>query len=152
MDRSAVILAVESSSKFDSDKGSLDLNGKPLINYVVDAVKELADEIIVVTGSQKQADAYAKLVSSEVRFVVDTSASKSALSGALTGFEAANGEYSALLPVDSPFVSQEVLSLLFDCALGKAANIPRYTDQGIGAATCSLPYKRSVEGSQRGFS
>jgi molybdopterin-guanine dinucleotide biosynthesis protein A len=129
LDRSAIILAVESSSKFDSDKGTLELNGKPLISYVVDAVKELSDEIIIVTGSQQQGDAYAKLVSSEVRFVVDTSSSKSALSGAQVGFEAANGEYSALLPFDSPFISQEVLSLLFDCAVGKEANIPRYTNQ-----------------------
>jgi molybdopterin-guanine dinucleotide biosynthesis protein A len=49
----------------------------------------------------------------------------------LTGFEAANGEYSALLPFDSPFVSKEVLSLLFDCGVGKAAAIPRWTNQEI---------------------
>jgi molybdenum cofactor guanylyltransferase len=131
LDRSAIILASGSSSKFDCDKGSLELNGKPLINYVVNAVKDLAEEIIVVTSSQEQADTYAKLASSEVRFAVDVCASKGYLSGALTGFESANGEYSALLPFDSPFVSQEVLSLLFDCAVGKAATIPRYTDQEI---------------------
>jgi molybdopterin-guanine dinucleotide biosynthesis protein A len=131
LDRSAIILAVDSSSKFDCDKGSLELNGKPLLKYVVDAAKELADEIVVVTSSQEQADAYAKLVSSEVRFAVDVCESKGPLTGALTGFEAANGEYSALLPFDSPFVSQEVLSLLFDCGVGKAATIPRYTDQEI---------------------
>ena len=67
----------------------------------------------------------------KVRFVVDVCESKGPLVGALTGFEAANGEYSALLPFDSPFVSPEVLSLLFDCCIGKAAAIPRWTDQEI---------------------
>ena len=124
-------MAVDVDGKFDCDKGSLELNNKLLISYVVDVVKGLADEVIVVTGSQVQADAYGKLVLGEVRFVVDASAAKSELSGVQAGFEAAQGDYSALLPFDSPFVSPEVLSLLFDCALGKAANIPRYTDQEI---------------------
>ncbi len=131
MDRSAIILAGDSSKKFDCDKGVLELNGKPLLNHVVDAVQELVEEIIVVTNSQDQADAYAKVVSSKVRFVVNVCEFKEPLAGALTGFEAAQGEYSALLPFDSPFVSQEVLSLLFDCCVGKAATIPRYTNMDI---------------------
>ncbi len=128
MDRSAVILASDSSAKFSGDKGLLDLHGKPLINHVIDAVKGLVDEIIVVTGSQQCADLYEKVVSSDVKFVVDDYESKGLLAGVIAGFEASQSEYSALLPFDSPFVSQEVMSLLFDCAIGKAAVIPRSTD------------------------
>lgn len=131
MDRSAIILAGGSSTRFSGDKGILELNGKPLLNYVVDAVKGLVEEVIVVTSSQDRADVYAKLVSPKVKFVVDVCESKGPLVGAMTGFEAANGEYSALLPFDSPFVSQEVLSLLFDCCIGKAAAVPRWTNQEI---------------------
>ncbi len=131
MDRSAIILAGGSSNKFNGDKGSLELNGKPLLNHVVDVVKGLVDEVVIVTSSQDRADAYAKLVSPEVRFAIDDCEFKGPLVGALTGFKAANGEYSALLPFDSPFVSQEVLSLLFDCGVGKAAAIPRWTNQDV---------------------
>ena len=131
LDRSAIILAGGSSTRFSCDKGILELNGKPLLNYVVDAVKGLVEEVIVVTSSQDRADVYAKLVSPKVKFVVDVCESKGPLVGAMTGFEAANGEYSALLPFDSPFVSQEVLSLLFDCCIGKAAAVPRWTNQEI---------------------
>ena len=131
LDRSAIILAGGSSTRFSCDKGILELNGKPLLNHVVDAVKGLVEEVIVVTSSQDRADAYAKLVSPKVKFVVDVCESKGPLVGAMTGFEAANGEYSALLPFDSPFVSQEVLSLLFDCCIGKAAAVPRWTNQEI---------------------
>jgi len=103
-----------------------------LLHYVIDAVERLVEEVIVVTSSQEQADSYSKLVlSKKVRFVVDVSESKGPLVGALTGFEAANGEYSALLRFDSPFISSEVLSLLLDCCLGKAAAVPRWTDQEI---------------------
>jgi molybdopterin-guanine dinucleotide biosynthesis protein A len=128
LDRSAVILVGDSSAKFSGDKGLLDLHGKPLINHVIDAVKGLVDEIIVVTGSQQCVDLYEKVVSSDVKFVVDDYESKGLLGGAIAGFEASQSEYSALLPFDSPFVSQEVMSLLFDCAIGKAAVIPRSTD------------------------
>ena len=128
MDRSAIILAVDSSIKSFGDKGLLDLHRKPLINHVVDAVKSLVDEIIVVISSEERADSYGKVVSSKVRFIINDYESEGLLAGAATGFEAAQGEYSALLPFDSPFVSQEVMSLLFDCAIGKAAVIPRSTD------------------------
>ena len=128
MNRSAIILAGGTSKGFSSDKGILELEGKPLLSHVVVAVKGLAEEIIVVTNSQDRADTYAKEVPSSVRFVVDVCESTGPLVGAMTGFNAANGEYSALLPFDSPFVSQEVLSLLFDCCIGKAAVVPRSTD------------------------
>lgn len=131
LDKSAIILAGGSSTRFATDKGVLELGGKPLLNHVIDAVEDLVEEVIVVTNTQARADAYGKLVSEGVRFAVDVRESKGPLVGALTGFEEAKGEYSTLLPFDSPFVSKEVLSLLFDCCVGKAAAVPRWTNQDI---------------------
>jgi molybdenum cofactor guanylyltransferase len=131
MDRSVVILAGGSSKGFSGDKCVLDFAGKPLLRYVVDAVKGLADEVVVETNSTERADLYAKIVPSSVRFAVDSCEPGGPLVGALTGFEAAQGEYSLLLPFDSPFVSREVVSLLFDCCIGKSAAVPRWTDQQI---------------------
>jgi len=132
LNRSAIILASGFSRGFTSDKGILEVGGKPLLNHVIDAVEGLVEEVIVVTSSQEQADSYSKLISNEkVRFAVDVCESKGPLVGALTGFEQANGEYSALLRFDNPFISTEVLSLLFDCSIGKAATVPRWTDQEI---------------------
>lgn len=128
LDRSAIILAGDSSAKFEGDKGTLDLNGKPLISHVVDVSNDLADEVIVVVNSQKRADLYAEVLSPEIKFVVNDYELKGELAGVLAGFEAAKGEYSTLLPFDSPFVSPEVMNLLFDCCIGKAADIPRSTD------------------------
>jgi molybdopterin-guanine dinucleotide biosynthesis protein A len=131
LNRSAIILANGYSKGFTSDKGILELAGKPLLNHVIDAVEGLVEEIIVVTSSQEQADSYSKIVlSKKVRFAVDICES-GLLSGALTGFEATKGEYSALLRFDNPFISPEVLSLLLDCCIGKAAAVPRWTDQEI---------------------
>ena len=132
MDRSAIILAEGSQGKFSEDKGLLKLDNKPLLNHVVDAVKGIVGEVLVVTSSKEQSDLYAKMVSSaNVRFAISIDEPKDPLAGALTGFEAAQGNYSLLLPFDAPFVSKEVVSLLFDCCIGKSAVIPRWPDRQI---------------------
>ncbi len=77
MNRSAIILAGGSSKGFTSDKGVLELEGKPLLNIVINSVEGLVEEVIVVTKSQEQADLYSKLVfSKKVRFVVDVCGTK----------------------------------------------------------------------------
>jgi molybdopterin-guanine dinucleotide biosynthesis protein A len=151
LDRSAIILGGGSSSRLGQDKGALRLNNKALLNHVIDAVKGAAGEVIIVTSSEERAEQYSKIVSPNVRFAVDISESMGPLVGALTGFKAAKGQYSLLLPFDLPFVSKEIVSLLFDLCVGKAAAIPRWpniqieplcavykTDQALEAAKKAL--------------
>lgn len=133
MDKSVIILAVDSSSKFGEDKGLLKLEGKPLLKYAVDAVKGIAEETIIVTTSKERADSYAKIVSPKVKFVCDADESNGLLGAAIAGFEAAQGKYSLVLPFDSPFVSQDVATLLLDCAGGKSAVVARSPDCEIEA-------------------
>jgi molybdopterin-guanine dinucleotide biosynthesis protein A len=132
LDRSAVILAEGSQVKFSEDRGLLKLDNKPLLNHVVDAVKGIVGEVLVVASSKEQADLYAKMVSSaNVRFAVGVDEAKGSLAGALAGFEVAQGKYALLLPFDSPFVSRDMVSLLFECCIGKSAVIPRWPDRQI---------------------
>ena len=153
MNRSAIILANGSSKGFTSDKGILELEGKPLLNHVIDAVEALVEEIIVVTSSQEQADSYSNLVSSnKVKYVVNLSKPQGSLVGALTGFEATAGEYSALLRFDSPFISSEVLSLLLDCCIGKAAAVPRWTDQEIEPLQAVYHTKQAIQATKEALS
>jgi len=131
VERSAVVLAGGFSSRFGQDKGALELNHKPLIKHVVDAVKPLVDETIVVTNSQERADRYSKIVGPNIKFAIDVEQAKGPLVGALTGFEAAQGNYALLLPVDVPFVSRDVIDLLFELCHGRSAVIPRWPNQQI---------------------
>jgi len=128
LDRSIIILAGGSSEGFEEDKGLLKLDNKPLLARVVGAVKGVAEEVIVVTSSQERADLYSKIVPPTVRFIINDYESKGELVGAFAGFEAAQGKYCLVLPFDSPFVSQDVVSLLFDCGVGKSADIARSPD------------------------
>ena len=125
------MLAGGFSSRFGQDKGVLELANKPLIRHVVDAVSPVVDETVVVTNSQERAMKYAAVTRSDVKFAVDVCESRSPLIGALTGFGVARGKYSLLLPFDTPFVSCEVVSLLFELCVNRAAVIPRWPNGHI---------------------
>jgi molybdopterin-guanine dinucleotide biosynthesis protein A len=127
----------------------LGLDNKPLLNHVVDAVKGLVDEVIVVTSSKERVDLYSKIVSSKVRFAVDVCESKGPLIGALTGFEAAEGKYSLLLPFDNPFVSRDVVSLLFELCIGKSAAVPRWTNSQIEPLHAVYQTKQALEAAKK---
>lgn len=131
MDRSAIVLAGGFSSRFGQDKGVLELANKPLIRHVVDAVSAVVDETIVVANSQERLTQYTKGMAAGVQFAVDVCESRSPLIGALTGFGVAHGKYSLLLPFDTPFVSKEVVSLLFELCLNRAVVIPRWSNGHI---------------------
>jgi len=131
VDRSAIVLAGGFSSRFGQDKGVLELAHKPLIKHVVDAVSPVVDETIIVTSSQERVTQYAKIITADVQFVIDVCESNSPLIGALTGFGCAHGEYALLLPFDTPFVSKEVVLLLFELCLNRAAAIPRWPNGHI---------------------
>jgi molybdopterin-guanine dinucleotide biosynthesis protein A len=147
--RSAIVLAGGFSSRFGQDKGVLALADKPLIRHVMDAVSPVVDETVVVTNSQERVTKYAKITRSDVRFAVDVCESRSPLIGALTGFGVAQGKYSLLLPFDTPFVSREVLSLLFELCVNRAAVIPRWPNGHIEPLHAVYQTKPALEATKR---
>jgi len=152
LDRSAIVLAGGVSSRFGQDKGILKIANKPLIKYVIDAVNPVVDETIVVTNSQDRITEYAKVVATDVRFAIDSCESKGPLIGALTGFGSAHGKYALLLPFDTPFVSREVVSLLFELCLGKAAAIPRWPNEQIEPLHAVYQTKLALEAAKSAVS
>jgi len=147
---SAIILAGGPSSRLGQDKGLLTLAGKPLIKHVLDAIGNLVDEKLVVVSSRTQAEDYSRVMSSKARVVIDKGNGQTPLLGASTGLEAANGEYSILLPCDTPFVSREVLSLLFDLCKNRAAVIPRWPNcyiEPLQAVYCTGPSLEAAKAS-----
>ena len=144
-DRSAIILADISEGKFSRDKGLLKLDNKPLLYYVIGAVKSIVNEVIVVTSSEEQADQYSKVSPPNICFKVGSGEPDGTLNPALTGFEAAQGKYSLLLPFDSPFVSRDVVSLLFECAIGKTAVVSRRSGEQIEPLHAVYNTKKAAE-------
>jgi molybdopterin-guanine dinucleotide biosynthesis protein A len=102
------------------------LVGKPLVRRVLGAVDNIVDEKIVVVSCREHVDKYLKATGTFASIVVDKTQVHCPLAGALTGFEEAQGEYSLLLPCDTPFVSRDILSLLLELCPGRNACIPRW--------------------------
>ena len=142
MDKSAIILAGGVSSRFGQDKGLLQLANKPLIKHVLDAISTIVDEKMVVASSKVQAENYANVLGSDVNVLIDVDDAQSPLIGALTGFKEAHGRYALLLSCDTPFVSNDVISLLFELCINRNAVIPRWPNgyiEPLQAVYCAKP-------------
>jgi molybdopterin-guanine dinucleotide biosynthesis protein A len=148
VERSAIVLAGGFSSRFGQDKGLLELADKPLIRHVTDAIDPLVDEVVVVTKSRERVLEYSNVLVADVQFVVDVCEARSPLIGALTGFGSAHGKYSLLLPFDTPFISEQVVSLLFELCQGKAAVIPRWPNGYIEPLNAVYQTKLALEAAE----
>jgi molybdopterin-guanine dinucleotide biosynthesis protein A len=126
MSKSAIILAGGLSSRFGQDKGLLQLAGKPLVRHVLNAVDSVVDEKIVVVSCREDVGKYLKAIGACASIAFDKTNVHSPLAGALTGFEEACGEYSLLLPCDTPFASRDILTLLLELCPGRNACVPRW--------------------------
>jgi molybdopterin-guanine dinucleotide biosynthesis protein A len=148
LDKSAIILAGGFSSRFGQDKGVLSLANKPLIKHILDATSTLTDEKIIVVSSKGQAENYAKIIGSHINILVDAEELHCPLIGALTGFKEAHGEYALLLPCDTPLISKDIISFLFELCIDRNAVIPRWPNgyiEPLQAVYCTKPAQEAAK-------
>ncbi len=126
LDRTAIVLAGECCRGFGQDTSLLELKGKSLVQHVVDAVSALVDEVILVTDSQEHVNQLEQVLGPHVKYVSDVDAAKGGLAEAFRGFEVATQKYALLVAGCAPFVSGEIVELLFDLCPGRSAVIPRW--------------------------
>lgn len=126
MKKSAVVLAGGFSKRFGRDKGLVELAGKPLVLHVLDRMLGVVNETLVIASSDRQKVAFSRSLGRRANVIIDKREEKSPLIGALTGFERVQGEYSLLLPCDTPFVSSNIASLLLDLCINRGAVVPRW--------------------------
>lgn len=152
MNRSAIILAGGFSSRLGQDKGLMQLVDKSLVKHVLDAVSSVVDERIVVVSSSSQAENYKKLLDSSVKVIVDDGELHGPLVGAKSGFKAASGDFSLLLPCDMPFLSKDVLSLLFELCGNRSAVIPRWPNGYIEPLHAVYQTRMALEAAENALS
>ena len=111
--RTGIILAGGDSKRIGTDKGLLDLNGRPLISYVIESLRPIVDEIIVVVGSEERIPNYRNAVEDDVQIFPDMYEDGSPLIGLITGLTHAQGTYAVVAACDMPFINSDLLDLLF---------------------------------------
>ncbi len=103
------------------DKGSMFLDGKPMILHVLEAIENIADEVIIVLRDEKQAEIYRKLLKSagwdrkdlNLEICTDILKDRGPLGGILTGLTHTKSNKSLILPCDSPFIKESFVLRIF---------------------------------------
>jgi len=113
--KSIIILCGGRSRRMGKDKGSLIFKGKPMVLHVLDAVKDVADEIIIVLRDEKQIKDYSEILKDErnIHFVKDKSKDQGPLIGIFTGLSSIKSDKAQILPCDAPFISKKFVLKMF---------------------------------------
>lgn len=102
-----IILAGGKSSRMGSDKGLLNLNGATFLSHIIDAVKPLVNDIIIVSNSMD----YDTFGYKKVADIIEDSGP---LAGLYTGLKHSKTDYNLVLSCDVPLINESVLKILID--------------------------------------
>jgi molybdopterin-guanine dinucleotide biosynthesis protein A len=104
-------------------KALLELGGRRIIERVLDAVRPVVDDVLIVTNTP---DLYRFL---DVPMVADVYPEHGSLGGIFTGLAAAPGDVAFTVACDMPFVHREIARLVVARAAEGDVVIPRVGDQ-----------------------
>ena len=101
---SGIVLAGGTSSRMATNKLLMTFRGKPLLSYVIDTLRTVVDEIVVVTGHYHQEISAFLASYQDIRVVCNNDYAKGMFTSVKTGAKAAKGDL-CIIPGDYPLVS-----------------------------------------------
>lgn len=126
MSYSALILAGGKGSRLGyQEKALIDINGKPLIAFVIESLAKVVDNVIISVRDREQGELL-KFHLPGCRFAYDTYKNMGPLAGILSGLEACGDEYCFIAACDMPFINGKVVRMLFRKSEHYDAAIPRW--------------------------
>ena len=143
----AIILAGGKSSRMGADKGLLLLNGKPMVAHVMDTIKQITDDIIIISNNA----AYEVF---GVPVYEDLIKDAGPLAGIYTGLMNSKHDKNIVVSCDVPFVSEKLLHYLIHSCKNYDVTIPvknNKTHQVIGIydKKCMPIFKNELDNNQR---
>lgn len=128
MSYSALILAGGRGSRMGyKEKALMDINGKPLLAFVIESLKNVVENIIISVRDKAQGELL-KSVFPGCRFSSDAYKNIGPLAGILSGLMACEDEYCFVAACDMPFINENVVKMLFRESEHHDAAIPRWND------------------------
>ncbi len=117
---SAIILAGGRNTRMQGvDKAFLEIDGRPIIAGIVDKLRSLVSEVIVVTNSP------CKYRDFNVKVVKDRMPRKGPLMGIYSGLKNSSSKYNFVVACDMPFLKKDLIRYLLDSKDGHDVIIPR---------------------------
>jgi molybdopterin-guanine dinucleotide biosynthesis protein A len=105
MNKTGIILAGGKSSRMNEDKGLMVLKGKPMIQYVIEVLKPLVEEIIIISNNPDYEQFGCAVYPDIIK-------DKGPLAGLCTGLFYSQSETNIVLSCDVPFVNASLISCL----------------------------------------
>lgn len=116
---SAVVLAGGESSRLGRDKSFLEVKGRLLIERVIDRLRQLSEEIIIVADEVDRYEQFQAVV------VSDVYPGKGSLGGIYSGVKKASNSHSLVVACDMPFLNPSLLRYMQMLAPSYDVVIPR---------------------------
>lgn len=140
------VLAGGKSSRLGFDKSLVPLGKVPLIARVVEKLKAVAAECIVVTNTP---DKFANVLEG-VRFTPDAYPLGGALVGIYSALRVAHHEHVLIVACDMPFLNTDLLRYLAALAPGYDVVVPRHTSgvealHAVYSVRCIQPIERLLD-------
>jgi len=126
-----IILAGGMSARLRGSKPFLLLKGKPLLSHVLARATRFSDEIVLAIGHTDPIERYQRFLPELVTIARDNSSLQSPLVGIVTGLRQVKSPYAVVLPCDHPFLSEQVISYLYEKVAGFDVAIPRWSNANI---------------------
>ena len=121
--RSAVILAGGAGSRLGKEKSLVEFDGRPLIQWSVEKLALLVEDVVVVARGPEQARQLEDLIP-YASITCDSISGYGPVAGLAAGIEKARNEYVLAIGCDLPFLNVDVVNLLFERAQGWDAAVP----------------------------
>ncbi len=125
---SAAILAGGQSRRMGKDKALLEVDGRALIEYVIDVANRVADETFIVASDRPEYEQFGCPV------VADKFPQSGSLGGIYTAVSEASNDHCLVLACDMPFVNEKLLQFMVEQVDNADALVPALaaerSDQG----------------------
>lgn len=99
------------------DKGLVEIAGRPMIDYVIEQVSDLADDVLITTNNINN------YIQFGLRMVTDKEPGAGALHGLQTALSHAMGSLAIVVACDMPFINRGLLEYQIEKAFETGADV-----------------------------
>jgi molybdopterin-guanine dinucleotide biosynthesis protein A len=145
---SAIIQAGGQSRRMGRDKALIDYQGRPILAHVIDTLRQLSDDVLVVSN---RSDVYGPF---GARIVPDYDPPAGPLGGLAAGLAAMRRELAVVVACDMPFLNLDLFRFLIERAADFDAVVPMTGDQyeplhAVYRRTCLTAIQRRLANDER---
>lgn len=130
-----VVMAGGKSSRMGSDKGLVEFGGKPLVQYAIDSLKSVCDNVLISTHNPVYSQFGLPLIADEIPDC-------GPIGGIYSALKASTTDQILVLACDMPFVTSETLLKLIAQNKGFECIVPRVG--GKLEPLCSIYFKSLI--------